>query len=452
MFLTIIVFLILGVISFSLKSFDFFNTRSILRIWDLTIVYNYVSWIIILICSVVFVIETFMKNRDFDIVVPIILGYFARIVFVFWETYFSHIFNLIHSGADSEMYFLTAYHVYRGETVIQGFVHWNNYSRFIGGYFFRIFGAQRILMQYLNALKGITAVFLIKRIAEKYNVSKKVLLVLLWTGLFVPNFMFLNVISIQEALITFLSTLSFYLFFMWFKDNHIWVLPISFYLAYLASTLHEGMIGLVGGYAVCMVFYNRKKRRFAISPLTIALMPLGFLALSIAGQPLLDQIGWDGPGSLIAEAERARLVGPEGGAGYTALILTGIDDGLDVFLSTPLRFMYFLLAPMPWYWRGPSDIMSFIMVSAFYLFTYITVVKTLIRKNIPNKDVIIMILIVILFLLLIFAWGTSNSGTAMRHRDKSFILHVIMLSMCFQDQNFIPNKLKYKYFDTKSKK
>jgi len=119
-----------------------------------------------------------------------------------------------------------------------------------------------------------------------------------------------------------------------------------------------------------------------------------------------------------------------GGAAYSFYVETGIPI-FNFIVNTPIRMVYLLLSPLPMYWRGFGDMLAFAFSSLFFGYSYYIAVKTLLKPSGQHKEVVAMLLLASLFSAFVFGWGVSNAGTAMRHRDKFYLQHMMMIAICY---------------------
>ncbi|RXG63416.1 hypothetical protein ES695_17395 [Candidatus Atribacteria bacterium 1244-E10-H5-B2] len=115
-----------------------------------------------------------------------------------------------------------------------------------------------------------------------------------------------------------------------------------------------------------------------------------------------------------------------GGAAY----LVGFTPNsiLEIIIQSPVRMVYFLLAPFPWMISSPGQILGLIdallyLVLVFYLMKGLKYLK---KYNNPAFWAVILILLIIIGT---FAWGVSNFGTAIRHRQKIVWLIIAVSSL-----------------------
>lgn len=103
-----------------------------------------------------------------------------------------------------------------------------------------------------------------------------------------------------------------------------------------------------------------------------------------------------------------------------------VDDPILGVIFSPLRMFYFLFSPIPFDWRGISDVIAFTMDSSVYAYLCWKIFQY--RKNENGKMNVALrryLIIGILAMTFVFAFGTKNAGTAMRHRAKYATLFVV---------------------------
>ena len=90
---------------------------------------------------------------------------------------------------------------------------------------------------------------------------------------------------------------------------------------------------------------------------------------------------------------------------------------LDLLRQTPLRILYFLFAPFPWLIRTVQDVIGFfdvVLCTVLFYYCY----QGAKRLWSGKKHIVLSALMIAASLVVMFAWGTTNYGTAWRHRQK----------------------------------
>ena len=390
---------------------------------------TFISWAIVLLTSAVFVVWITISYLDSTAASIIIVGYVIRIAILFWDSHYRHIFTLIHAGADADTFYL------RAQWLLYDIWHARqpeSYVHMLHG-IFRFFGHQRIIAQYINLLLGVTGILIIFKTTQFLNLSRKVTIIALSIGMFLPNFAIQNVVLLRESTNIFFQAASLYCFIYWAKRNNIWSFILAVGLVFMSAIFHSAVSAIVFAYGICFVLYDSKAGRFKFRAKSIAFLGVSLFALYavdyLFGSTVFGYFGRiDSVDALVAHGARV----PHGGAAYTVNIQTGIVMA-DFLLNTPIRMVYFVLSPLPGYWRGIEDVLAFAFSSVLFGSSYYMAIRT-IKRNGANKSLIISLLIISIFTTFVFGWGVSNAGTALRHRNKFLLQHVLMLSLCLDQK------------------
>lgn len=389
-----------------------------------------ISWINVLVVSLVFFMTTMVKYKDPMVFTLVSLGYVFRVGLLFWDTYFRHIFNLMHSGADSEMFYRNARNIFLTGVSLDNLTEFYQFVALT----FHLFGPSRIMAQYTNLLLAMTAILPLISLADRLKLHPSTKHIMLLLAFFVPNFAFVNVILLREVQVMILLSFSFYGFLWWILDKKLWGLALALILPTIAVDIHRGAFAPLIGYMICLALYDRKTKRLRITPRTIF-----FGIITILSIPTIDYMldlnllyNVETVDDFASDLASPALLSYEqqGGSTFSAEIIQTGNSLADMIINTPIRIVYFALVPMPWYWRGLNDILAFTLSSLPYLGMYTVSFKALRIKGVkPYTGLISISLIIVLASFFIYGWGVSNSGTAMRHRDKFFLHHVLMASL-----------------------
>lgn len=194
----------------------------------------------------------------------------------------------------------------------------------------------------------------------------------------------------------------------------------------LASTFHSGVIGISLGYIFAYLFYKKESNNFKFSANTI-LAFIVIIAIFILSFTVLNDFIF-GKFVNVEGIDDIFKTATSSGAGGSAY-LTGLEiNNLGQFiLFIPIKSIYFLFSPFPWDWRGVFDILTFFFDSMLYLLTVFSAIRY--RKLLKRNPMAVSLVIMLLGTILIFAAGVSNSGTAMRHRQKIVPLFILLLGI-----------------------
>ncbi len=357
-----------------------------------------------------------MKNRsneDKKINLIIFISYLIRLIVLFLDI-FCHIG--VFSGSDTELFYNSAI----GNNNLLP-----NYSKFLKLLIFFV-GDSRLFLEYFNVLFLILSTLIIKKLllflsnGNYKALEKSIILFSLW-----PTNILLSGSLLREPLMIFLNTFSLYFFILWYKKGKILDFIFSCLIMLLSSYFHSGMLLLILGYGLFFVLYNNKTCKFDFHRNTILylfLIIILFIGLYfIFGSYVTDYF------DRISGVEDIALRRAVGSTDY----LTFIDNTSSPFLLvfyTPLRIIYFFFSPMIWDCRGLGVFFTFLFSSCLYIYAFVISFKSKSHDSILKKIIIILILL----FSIPYSWGTSNSGTAMRHREK--ILPFLVVIYCIREE------------------
>src|SRR5699024_6290885 len=103
---------------------------------------------------------------------------------------------------------------------------------------------------------------------------------------------------------------------------------------------------------------------------------------------------------------------------------------------TPVRMFYFIFSPLPWRWRGLTDVITSFFSGLFYGYTLYLGIRHLFHKNAKNKNLTFISLFTVMGGIMVFSWRVSNAGTSLRHRDKFIGLFILLLAITMNEMNF----------------
>lgn len=298
---------------------------------------------------------------------------------------------------------------------------------------YRLFGRQRIIGQYFNALLVVTIIIICSKIFDLLKLDIKWKTVGVAAIAFSPNFLLINSILRREAVIEIMLTCSLYFFIMWYKTQKFKYMVFAVVFDLLGCMFHAGVIAAAIGYILFYISYDTKDKKLKIKASSFVIAAVVLIIFEVLNYYYGDILfGKFQTEKSIEEITAGASVG-RGGSGYSINNISTGNFVLDLIVNAPIRMIYYLLSPMPWDWRGIQDIIAFVFSSLFYTLGYIPVIKA-IRKNrvsSEKKHLIVALLITMIISFFIFGWGVKNAGTAMRHRDKFIMIYVTMVALSF---------------------
>ncbi|MDD4564169.1 MAG: hypothetical protein PHE79_01590 [Eubacteriales bacterium] len=378
------------------------------------------------------------NKKEIGLIVIIYSAYLVRMVLAFYDTYMVDLLTLDISAyrASAEYYFLNDIVDFRG--------HYNPIAHFFG-FIYKCFGIQRILLQHFIACMMIIAGLILYLTLSKIGLSYKSKYVALTWMLFSPWTIMQTSTAGREVLVILPVTISLYYFILWFLSEQKKSFFISLISIVIASVFHMGVIAVMIGYICVFLIYKPKYNKFHVACKNIILSALIVFIVIILYNSFGDSF-FAGKLRGIESINDIALRGADyGGSGYD-LGTRDVDSIGGLLLYSPLRIFYFLFSPFPWQYRNIIDLLAFIFSGFIYLIDIVLAIKVIFNRKIGKKSkkrtLLIALLIVCICSTFVFAWGVSNTGTAIRHRDKfiSIFASILAISIDFYEGHSITYK------------
>lgn len=375
--------------------------------------------------------------------------FFFRIFLLYSDYYGKDLFNILHSGGDSERFYLWAIEISKDLSIMNE-ISYTSYTDFLGILYW-VIGDQRLFSQFINVILGMWSIFVFYKILDLFNIkdSKKLFFLALY-GLYPQNIIFSSIL-LREALIQFFFIYSIFFFSKWLMTNNRVNIFITVLFVLLCSLFHSGMIIslLVYGYLFLFLDVKNHRLKYSFKRLTLFFLCCGLTFTIIANNSSIFSekfsiLQTDENNMSFIEKYQSNSGLEEGGSNY--LKNYKISSTVDFITLLPLKLIYFIFSPMPYDIRGLGDITAILIDSSFYYFLVFKIIRS--RKlTINNFFRIFPKIFFILFFIvsLGFALGTENTGTAMRHRAKIFpalIMVVVFIESIKQNKNSIWNDKK----------
>lgn len=298
----------------------------------------------------------------------------------------------------------------------------------IVGLIYRVVGHAVLVPHILNAFLGALVVYYIfKTTRILWNETTAVRA--MWVATLFPAFLHYHSILLREVWIALGLILSIYFFskYLFIKKSLQNALLSLFWMS-VSVIFHGGMVAGLIGLLLYLLWRSSKNwydllvrgtgtpRRELRSTTLLAVITLPVVLYGFATGANINKIGnIQRLSQSEAFVERIVQVAESrrhGGAAYPAFL--SIHDSSDIFTTMIPRIFYFLLSPFPW--DIEKIIHAFALIDSFlYLIILYYLIKGISECNIVKIKTL---LILLSLLILIFSIGSSNFGTAMRHRAK----------------------------------
>lgn len=360
----------------------------------------------------------------------IMSSFIVRILILLWDVYARGIYILPNSEADAEWYHKYAVKYAFGSRM--DMVNNGDYSFYVSK-IYRLIGDQKITIQFLHVFFAICSIILIYRILTMFEVSDNVKKTAMIFAAFLPNSMMITTFFLQEGIIAFFIILSLYFFAKWWRYEKVIYFLAALLLSLMASFLHMGGIVPFIAYIIMYMFIGNKERKFQLTftkaVLGIVLIVVALVVMSSFGDTIFAKIGGEvSADSIIKNSGQTDVVTS---ADYLHIGIQGLPSSLDLIVNSPIRMLYFIFAPVPWMWRGFNDIFAFAFSTLFYIFAIVVTIQAIkAGKKLKNEyglwSFFMVLIVMCVVAMLMFGWGVSNTGTAIRHREKFTYVFVVL--------------------------
>jgi hypothetical protein len=381
---------------------------------------------VVLICVNVVILIFVLSNRyghDRYFLILITGAILFRVALMFWSEYYSHIFTLPNSGADEMTYYYNAMSNLVKDKSFTGYAQFFAWQA-------SIFGLSKIYGKFINVLFSISAILILRRTLFALKSDYKVTLKTLALACFLPNFAILSSLLLRESIIILLVSVSAYYLVLWWRYNGIKDFAIAFAATVVAAWFHSGMIayslGLLSLAAASR--YTLSGRIFSFPRLrTLALTAAVTAGVLLVLMNLnLGLTNYFRGANSLSDIVQIADAYEDGGSSYNANIVSNASTA-GFIINTPSRMLFFMFSPVPWNWRSVTDAIAFLFSSLFYGYVFFTAAPYVFTRK--QRPTISGLFLIALLVLMMFGWGVSNSGTALRHRDKMVIHYLLMYAL-----------------------
>jgi hypothetical protein len=299
------------------------------------------------------------------------------------------------------------------------------------GYLFYLIGPDRLLGQYLNIILSLSTLVILAATLDELRIRPNVKQLVLIVAGFMPLVIAHTSILLRESIIQTLVTAALFCFVRGLKTSQLRWVSAALVLVLCASAFHAGVIGVLIGMSLAFAFTSIQGQKlvFGLRRVTpVVLMVLALVAVLLENPELFL-----GKFQSLESSDDLLEYGLSGRGGSAYLESLQVDSWWSFFLYAPLRALYFVLAPMPWDWRGINDVLAFGVDSTIYLVVMVLFLSRKIKD--PNRRYMALTLAFTLMITcLVFGVGVSNAGTAIRHRGKLLGFFLVLLALVLDSE------------------
>lgn len=307
------------------------------------------------------------------------------------------------------------------------------YSRIIGAIYL-VAGRMPLLPQLLNVLLGVLIVYVTYFIVIELGGARKSAQMGALVAALFPTLNLYSAITMRENFISVLAGVSVLYFFKWMNSGKAGKLVAAALYLLMSSAVHGAMIFIGIVYIVYAAFYKAKEKKWrAINRQTVLYITLFFFAFFLFNKYLLNKV--PGEMSLFFSPEYLSQVASSR-AHDSGAYLVGFtpDSSFESVIQTPIRVLFFLFSPFPWMISSAGHIFGMLDALLYMVLIFFLLIELKKHKR-RDSNLIAAAVLMILIFIVVFSWGTSNFGTAIRHRQKIVWL-IIAVSALRTANNF----------------
>lgn len=335
----------------------------------------------------------------------------------------TYIFPLPDSQADAIMFERVGWEWAKDgwSSVIENFTTGSFLYSWIIAVLYTLTDRSPLMIQGINVVIGMLNVYWIWLITHRVSYgNRRAATQAAWLAALWPTLNLYSALIMREAFITFFLLIGVYLTLLWWERGqlrHFLGAVVSFTIS---MVFHTGMLLLLVGLMGAVVFRSLnalfKNKGLSFVRNNIALGVLVVLGIFV----ITTSIGLEKLGLLSEGLGKHQEIAARDRAAYLENVV--VQTPADLLWVTPIRVVYFLFAPFPWMVRALVDVIGLIDALLYLWLAYLIMLRwKLIFKN--NKLLLITTLLGLI--IAAFALGTSNYGTAIRHRAKVAPLIII---------------------------
>ncbi|MDC7278820.1 glycosyltransferase family 39 protein [Butyrivibrio fibrisolvens] len=278
---------------------------------------------------------------------------------------------------------------------------------------FNIFGPYQFVPRLVNILCWYAGVILIY-----YSAGKKLygILEFYLIGFYclLPMQLWVTVSIMRESIMELFLMIGVVYLYRWHKSGKLWYLVIAIIVTAPSVWLHAGCIAFWGTAFLSFIFWNERNLKWKLVSIKSGVLIILLLMSEVIYEKVLAKIFPEYCLTLSFSikdfTDRPYVVG---NSDY--IVGSGVVSSLSEFvLSTVKRCFYFWVSPTPNFWNSLKDIVVFCIDSLPWVIVFYIMYKLIKHKQ---DSFVINGVILILMYALVYAWGTRNAFTAIRHRD-----------------------------------
>ena len=366
-------------------------------------------------------------SRNYEPMKFILAGFFLRILVAIWNGFFGPsigaagdalIFHEIAVQVSEFGLFDAKYNIGWVYSIFLGSIYsWTVNSIFLGSV--------------LSCLAWLISALVLDKTIKLLGVSKKYRDLALVFYAFIPSSILFTSVTLREVYQLLFVNLLIYasLMILIQKNKKFWFLILFATIA--MGSLHFGLV-IYGTLGAILTFYFtsiRSNRAFSLELLIFYVPAITFLTFGGINL-ILELVPFEFENGLASAVEAYQSGHNEARAQYA--FQPEINSNFDLALFIPVNLFQYMLEPMPWKVTTPLDLALFLENVVRCTLIFYAIIG--LRKVGPALASPLLFLVLMFFALeMLWALGTVNWGSAVRHHIPALGILVI-IGICFLDQ------------------
>lgn len=274
-----------------------------------------------------------------------------------------------------------------------------------------------LMIQGLNVVLGSLVILGVFRIAKLLWGNSVIAKKAAWVTALFPTLALYSALTMREVAVVFPLVLGTLHLVRWLEQDRFRDFALSVIGFVLSLAFHTGIIAAVAALVVIVLlrwtsaFRSGRVKQLAYYSSALAMTGFAVFLVLITGWGLtklgsVEEFGLD-------RIQQQQVVASRSRAAYLDNLTP--TNVVDLLWQTPIRVAAFLFTPFPWTVTNLIDVLGL-----FDALLYLVLIRNLVRviPRYKGNWPIVGAIILVGALVLVFAMGTSNYGTAIRHRAK----------------------------------
>jgi hypothetical protein len=290
------------------------------------------------------------------------------------------------------------------------------------GAMYKIVGINQLLPLAVNVLSGtLTVLFVWLLSSALWRAGKTALTASIVATLF-PTLAIYSGILLRDSIVILFLTAGAYYIVVFMQTDRFTSFALSVVFWFGAISFHTGAIAVLPALGLAPLLSRQnsaddRRGNTVLLAVTIVLSLMIVLIVFSTGWGMDKLRRYQDMEMAEALAEQQTRKESRTRAGY----LEGLQpqSGFDLLWQTPIRAVYFVATPFPWMIQSSKDIFGLLIAG---LTLWIIWLNWRNRRVVAANKCALLVLFAGCCLMIVFAVGTANYGTAIRHRSKAIPL------------------------------